>query len=305
MTQYKTIAESKNFIVLDDYTKYNMTNEAPVGYQTEYALERELIQDLINQGYENPMIKNAEAMLANARTQLQALNNVEFSDNEWSRYVEEYLDKPSDNLIEKTKKIHDNHIYDFVFDDGHIQNIYLVDKKDIARNKLQVISQFEQTGTHANRYDVTILVNGLPLVQIELKKRGVAIREAFNQVHRYTKESFNKKNSLFKYLQIFIISNGTDSRYFANTTERNKNSFDFTMNWAKADNSLIKDLKDFTATFFQKNTLLKVLLAYSVFDTSNTLLIMRPYQIAATERILWKIKSAFQAKQWCKPEGGG
>ena len=193
MTQYKTIAESKNFIVLDDYTKYNMTNEAPVGYQTEYALERELIQDLINQGYENPMIKNAEAMLANARTQLQALNNVEFSDNEWSRYVEEYLDKPSDNLIEKTKKIHDNHIYDFVFDDGHIQNIYLVDKKDIARNKLQVISQFEQTGTHANRYDVTILVNGLPLVQIELKKRGVAIREAFNQVHRYTKESFNKK----------------------------------------------------------------------------------------------------------------
>ena len=244
-------------------------------------------------------------MLANARTQLQELNNMVFSDGEWARYVEEYLDKPSDNLVEKTRKIHDNYIHDFVFDDGHIQNIYLVDKKDIARNKLQVISQFEQTGTHANRYDVSILVNGLPLVQIELKKRGVAIREAFNQVHRYTKESFNKENSLFKYLQIFVISNGTDSRYFANTVERNKNSFDFTMNWAKADNTLIKDLKDFTATFFQKNTLLNVLLTYSVFDTSDTLLVMRPYQIAATERILWKIKSSYQVKQWSKPEGGG
>ena len=166
-------------------------------------------------------------------------------------------------------------------------------------------SPYEQIGTHANRYDVTVLVNGLPLVQIELKKRGVAIREAFNQVHRYSKESFNSENSLFKYLQLFIISNGTDSRYFANTTQRNKNSFDFTMNWAKSDNSLIKDLKDFTATFFQKNTLLNVLLRYSVFDVSDTLLVMRPYQIAATERILWKIKSAYQAKKWSELEGGG
>lgn len=305
MAQYRTIAESKNFIVLDDYAKCSTVSEAPVGYQTEFALEREFIQDLINQGYENPTLKSAEAMLANARVQLQELNNMAFSDSEWVRYVEEYLDRPSDNLVEKTKKIQNDHIYDFVFDDGHIQNIYLVDKKDVTRNKLQVISQFEQTGTHANRYDVTILVNGLPLVQIELKKRGVAIREAFNQVHRYSKESFNKENSLFKYLQIFVISNGTDSRYFANTVQRNKNSFDFTMNWAKADNTLIKDLKDFTATFFQKNTLLNVLLTYSVFDTSDTLLIMRPYQIAATERILWKIKSSFQAKQWSKPEGGG
>ena len=305
MRQYNTIAELNNFIVLDDYTKYSMVCEAPVGYQTEFALERELIQDLISQGYENPTLKSAEAMLANARVQLQELNNMVFNDGEWARYVEEYLDRPSDNLVEKTRKIHDNYIYDFVFDDGHIQNIFLVDKKDVTRNKLQVISQFEQTGTHANRYDVTILVNGLPFVQIELKKRGVAIREAFNQVHRYTKESFNKENSLFKYLQIFVISNGTDSRYFANTTERNKNSFDFTMNWAKADNTLIKDLKDFTATFFEKRTLLNVLLTYSVFDTSDTLLIMRPYQIAATERILWKIKSSFQAKQWSKPEGGG
>lgn len=199
----------------------------------------------------------------------------------------------------------DDYIYDFVFDDGHIKNIYLVDKQNLSRNKLQVIRQFVQEGTHLNRYDVTILVNGLPLVQVELKKRGVAIREAFNQVHRYSKESFNANNSLYKYIQVFVISNGTDSRYFANTVERNKNSFDFTMNWAKANNSLIKDLKNFTATFFQKNTLLNVILTYSVFDSNNTLLIMRPYQIAATERILWKIKSSYQAKKWSTTEGGG
>jgi len=265
-----------------------------------------LIQDLVNQGYEfAPAIKTPADLLANVRVQLQALNSVQFADGEWLRFVETWLDKPSDGIVEKTRKVHDDYVHDFVFDDGHIQNIYLLDKKNIARNKVQVIKQFEQTGSHANRYDVTILVNGLPLVQVELKKRGVAIREAFNQVHRYSKESFNSEHSLFKFLQLFVISNGTDSRYFANTTQRNKNSFDFTMNWAKADNSLIKDLKDFTATFFQKHTLLNVLLHYSVFDVSNTLLVMRPYQIAATERILWKIKSAWQAKDWSKTEGGG
>ncbi len=306
MSTYAPIAETNNFIVLDKYSKYSVLNDAPPIYQTEAALEQELIQDLQNQGYEYLSdISTPEAMLANVRTQLQALNDMQFSDGEWKRFLEEYLDRPGDNLVDKTRKIHDNYIYDFVFDDGHIQNIYLVDKKNVARNKVQVISQFEQKGTHANRYDVTILVNGLPLVQVELKKRGVAIREAFNQVHRYTKESFNSTNSLFKYLQIFVISNGTDSRYFANTTERNKNSFDFTMNWAKADNTLIKDLKDFTATFFQKHTLLNVLLTYSVFDTSDTLLIMRPYQIAATERMLWKIASSYLSKKWSKTDGGG
>lgn len=306
MSTYNTIAESNNFIVLDKFTKYFEVNEAPAVYQTEAALEKEFIQDLINQGYENPLNLNTqEAMLANIRVQLQSLNNMAFSDGEWSRFVEEYLDKPSDNLVEKTRKIHDNYIYDFVFDDGHIQNIYLVDKRNIARNKVQVIKQFEQKGTHANRYDVTVLVNGLPLVQVELKKRGVAIREAFNQVHRYSKESFNSTNSLYKYIQIFVISNGTDTRYFANTVERSKNSFDFTMNWAKADNSLIKDLKDFTATFFERRTLLSVLLTYSVFDTSDTLLVMRPYQIAATERMLWKIESSYLAKKWSNNEGGG
>ena len=303
MIDYKAIAESNNFIVLD---KYNKDWKVAESYQSEDALERELIQDLENQGYEFlPALNNPDAMLANVRQQLQTLNNVQFAEGEWLRFVDIYLDKPSDTTLDKTRKIHEDYIHDFVFDDGRIKNIYLVDKKNIARNKVQVIKQFEQTGSHANRYDVTILVNGLPLVQIELKKRGVAIREAFNQVHRYSKESFNSEHSLYKYLQLFVISNGTDSRYFANTTQRNKNSFDFTMNWAEADNSLIKDLKDFTATFFQKNTLLNVLLHYSVFDINNTLLVMRPYQIAATERILWKMKSSFEAKNWSCPESGG
>lgn len=306
MAQYSTIAELQNFIVLDSYTKNSILNEPPAGYQSEAALENELIEDLSNQGYEYLSdITTLEALLKNVRKQIQTLNNVIFTDAEWQRFLDEYLDKPSDNITDKTRKVQDNYIYDFVFDDGHIQNIYLVDKQNITRNKVQVINQFEQKGTQANRYDVTILVNGLPMVQIELKKRGIAIREAFNQVHRYSKESFNSESSLYKYLQIFVISNGTDTRYFANTVKRNKNSFDFTMNWAKSDNTLIKDLKDFTATFFQKNTLLQVLLTYSVFDTSDTLLIMRPYQIAATERLIWKVKSSFQAKQWSKPEGGG
>ena len=299
----KPIAESKRFIILDKYTK---KWEAAEGYQSESDLERELIADLVSQGYEFlPDLNTPIAMLANVREQLQVLNNVAFSDSEWLRFVETYLDKPSDGIVDKTRKIHDDYIYHFVFDDCRRQNIYLLDKKNIPRNKIQVIKQFEQTGTHTNRYDVTILVNGLPLVQVELKKRGVAIREAFNQIHRYSKESFNSENSLYKFLQLFVISNGTDTRYFANTVKRNKNSFDFTMNWAKADNSLIKDLKDFTATFFQKNTLLNVLLHYSVFDVSDTLLIMRPYQISATERILRKINSSFEAKNWSKPKGGG
>ena len=306
MTQYSTIAELQNFIVLDSYTKNFLINEPPAGYQSEAALEHELIKDLQGQGYEYlPNLVTPEALLANVRKQLQTLNNASFTDAEWKRFLDEYLDKSSDNIVDKTRKVQDDYIYDFVFDDGHIKNIYLVDKQNVARNKVQVINQFEQTGTHANRYDVTILVNGLPLVHVELKKRGVAIREAFNQVHRYSKESFNSESSLYKYLQIFVISNGTDTRYFAQTVKRNKNSFDFTMNWAKSDNTLIKDLKDFTATFFQKNTLLQVLFTYAVFDSSDTLLIMRPYQIAATERLIWKIKSSYQAKKWSKPEGGG
>lgn len=303
MTQYTPIVESNNLIVLDKYIRRWEVKET---YQSEGDLERDLIQDLQHQGYEYvPGLTTPEKLLTNVREQLQTLNRMTFTDAEWLRFVEEYLDRPGDNIIDKTRKVHDNYIHDFVFDDGHIQNIYLFDKKIIARNKVQVTRQFEQTGSHANRYDVTILVNGLPLLQVELKRRGVAIREAFNQVHRYSKESFNSENSLFKYLQLFVISNGTDSRYFANTTQRNKNSFDFTMNWAQSDNTLIKDLKDFTATFFQKDTLLKVLLHYSVFDINNTLLVMRPYQIAAAERILRKINSSYQSKICSSKESGG
>lgn len=306
--QTTPIAETNRFIVLDKYVR---AWDAANSYQSETDLERELVQDLHDQGYEYlPDLKTTDAMLANVRVQLQALNDVQFTDKEWARFVETYLDRPSDSATDKTRKLHDDYIFDFVFDDGRIQNIYLADKANVCRNKVQVIKQFEQAGAHANRYDVTILVNGLPLVQVELKKRGVAIREAFNQIHRYSKESFNSDSSLFKYLQIFVISNGTDTRYFANTTKRDKNSFDFTMNWAQADNSLIRDLKDFTATFFEKRTLLKVLLNYSVFDVSDTLLVMRPYQIAATERILRKIRSSFEAKTsqgkiLGKPESGG
>lgn len=297
------IIESNNFIVLDKYTNINDSSDS---YQSEAELEKEFINDLSNQGYEyRKDITSTESMLDNIKVQLENLNKTSFSDEEWQRFCSEYLDNANESIIDKTRKVHDDYIYDFVFDDGHIENIYLFDKKNVIKNKVQVINQFEQKGTQSNRYDVTILVNGIPLVQIELKKRGVAISEAFNQVHRYSKESFNSENSLYKYLQMFVISNGTNTRYFANTTKRDKNSFDFTMNWAKSDNSLIKDLKDFTATFFQKNTLLSILLKYSVFDTNNTLLIMRPYQIAATERILWKIKSSYETKKWSKTESGG
>jgi type I site-specific deoxyribonuclease, HsdR family len=302
INQTSPIVESNNFIVLDKWTKL----EQKGNFQSESDLEHEMISDLQQQGYDyvNYLI-TPESLLGNLRLQLEDFNAVHFSDNEWERLLSEYINKPSDGIIECTRKIHDDHVYDFIFDDGHIQNIYLLDKKNIARNKVQVINQMKQKGSHANRYDVTILVNGLPLVQIELKKRGVSIREAFNQIHRYSKESFNGESSLFKYLQIFVISNGTDTRYFANTTKRDKNSYDFTMNWARKDNEPIKDLKDFTATFLSKRTLLNVLMNYSVFDSSNTLLIMRPYQIAATERILWKIKSAHDSKLKAGIETGG
>lgn len=302
ITYQEPIIESNNFIVLERYTKA----EKPSQYQTEADLERELISDLCSQGYEYlNYVTTPEMLLVNLRQQLEELNRVHFSDNEWQRLLDEYINKPSESLIDRTRKLHDDYIYDFIFDDGHLQNIYLWDKKNIQRNKLQVINQMKQKGSSANRYDVTILVNGLPLVQIELKKRGVAIREAFNQVHRYSKESFNEENSLFKYIQLFVTSNGTDSLYFANTTKRDKNSFEFTMNWALKNNDPIKDLKDFTATFFSKTTLLNVLINYSVFDTSNTLLIMRPYQIAATERIIWKIRSSIASKTKSGPESGG
>ena len=303
MSSTNPIAETTNYIVLD---KYEAQPKTAQGYQSEAALEREFIEDLCRQGYEYAQhIKDPEALLRNVRLQLEHLNGMRFTDAEWQRFCLEYLDSPSDSFTEKARKVHVADCHDFRFDDGHMQNIRLFDRERPSRNRLQVINQMEQTGSSANRYDVTILVNGLPLVHVELKRRGVAIREAFNQIHRYSKESFNSKTSLYKYVQLFVISNGTDTRYFANTTKRDKSSFDFTMNWARADNSPIKDLKDFTATFFQKRTLLEVLLTYSVLDVDGVLLVMRPYQIAATERILWKIRSSYEAKRWSRPEGGG
>ena len=303
MEKTTPIAETASYIVLD---KYEAQPKTAQGYQSEAALEHEFIEDLCRQGYEYAQhIKDPEALLRNVRLQLEHLNGMQFTDAEWQRFCLEYLDSPSDSFTEKARKVHVADCHDFRFDDGHMQNIRLFDRERPSRNRLQVINQMEQTGSSANRYDVTILVNGLPLVHVELKRRGVAIREAFNQIHRYSKESFNSDTSLYKYVQLFVISNGTDTRYFANTTKRDKSSFDFTMNWARADNSPIKDLKDFTATFFQKRTLLEVLLTYSVLDVDGCLLVMRPYQIAATERILWKIRSSYEGKRWSRPEGGG
>jgi len=297
-----TIAEMTNGIILANYEKILQVQEA---YQSEAELEESMIKNLVLQGYERFNGKTSDDLYKNLKIQIEKLNKVTFTDEEWKRFLIEYLDSPNDGMIEKTRKIQENHIYDFIFDDGHLKNIKIIDKKNIHNNFLQVTNQIRQEGTHNNRYDVTILVNGLPLVHIELKKRGVNLHEAFNQIHRYSKESFNTENSLYKYVQIFVISNGTYTRYFANTTAQNKNHYEFTCEWADAKNRVIRDLEDFTATFFEKRTMLEVLTKYCVFDSNNTLLIMRPYQIAATERILWKIESSFQSRKAGKIEAGG
>jgi len=297
-----TIAEMTNGIILANFEKPIRSNDS---YQTETQLELELIGNLSNQGYEYISIHSPVELLANLKMGIERLNKVTFTSEEWKRFLDEYLNKPSDGMLEATRKIQENHIHDFIFDNDRLQNIKIIDKETICNNHVQVISQAYQTGTHANRYDVTILVNGLPLVHIELKKRGTRLTEAFNQIHRYSKESFNHENSLYKYIQIFVISNGTYTRYFANTIERSKNNYEFTCEWADAKNKPINDLEDFTATFFEKRVLLEVLTKYCVFDVENTLLIMRPYQIAATERILWKIESSYQNKKAGKIEAGG
>ena len=298
-----TIAEMNNGIVLANFKKDLKARET--SYQSEAELERNLISNLISQGYERLFVKSNKDLYKNLKIQIERLNNISFSSSEWERFLLEYLDAPNDGMIEKTRKIQENHIYDFVFDDGVAKNIKIIDKKNIHNNFLQVTNQVCGEGKCNNRYDVTILVNGLPLVHIELKKRGVNLHEAFNQIHRYSKESFNSDNSLYKYVQIFVISNGTYTRYFANTTAQNKNNYEFTCEWADAKNKVICDLEDFTKTFFEKRVILEVLTKYCVFDVNNTLLIMRPYQIAATERILWKIKSSYEAKKAGRAEAGG
>ena len=297
-----TIAEMTNGIILANYEEILQVQDT---YQSEKELEDGMIRDLESQGYERFYGKTSEELYKNLKIQIERLNKVAFTDKEWERFLVEYLDCPNDGMIEKTRKIQENYIYDFIFDDGHLKNIKIIDKKNIHNNILQVCNQIKQKGKHKNRYDVTILVNGLPLVHIELKKRGVSLHEAFSQIDRYGKESFNAENSLYKFVQIFVISNGTYTRYFANTTAQNKNHYEFTCEWADAKNKVIRDLKDFTATFFEKRTILEVLTKYCVFDSNNTLLIMRPYQIAATERILWKIESSFQNRKSGKIGAGG
>lgn len=300
---YSTIAELTNGIILADFEKPSRVREG--SYQSESMLENKMIADLVSRGYEKLSLRTPDELFVNLKTQIERLNKVMFTPDEWQRFLVEYLDSPNDTMIEKTRKVQVNHVYDFIFDDGHLKNIKIIDKANIYNNYLQVTNQIVQTGTHSNRYDVTILVNGLPLVQIELKKRGVNLQEAFNQVHRYSKESFNYEHSLFKYVQIFVISNGTYTRYFANTTAQNKNHYEFTCEWADAKNKTIHDLEDFTETFFDKRTILEILTKYCVYSSDEVLLIMRPYQIAATERILWKIESSFQNKKSGKLEAGG
>ena len=298
-----TIAEMTGGIILAHYDKNNRVGGG--SYQSEAELERELIGNLVSQGYERVKFTTSEELYGNLKVQIERLNNVSFSKSEWERFLTEYLDCPKDGMVEKTRKIQEDYIYDFTFDDGHLQNIKIIDKKNIHNNFLQVVNQVTAGEKNQNRYDVTILVNGLPLVHIELKKRGVNLHEAFNQIHRYSKESFNLDHSLYKFVQIFVISNGTYTRYFANTTAKNKNNYEFTCEWADAKNKVIRDLEDFTKTFFEKRVILEVLTKYCVFDASNTLLIMRPYQIAATERILWKIKSSYEGKKAGTAEAGG
>ena len=293
------IAEMQGGIVLARFEKPERRVEE---YQTESQLEENMINNLVSQGYERLDVRSMDDLYINLRVQIEKLNDIKFSESEWKRFLLEYLDAPNDGIIEKTRKIQENHIYDFIFDDGRLRNIKIIDKKNIHNNHLQVVNQVTVA---KNRYDVSILVNGLPLVHIELKKRGVNIREAFNQIQRYEDESFNLDNSLYKFVQIFVISNGTYTRYFANTTERDKSNYEFTCEWADAKNRVIADLEDFTATFFEKRTILEILTKYCIFNSRNVLLIMRPYQIAATERLLWRINSSFENKKAGSVEAGG
>ena len=298
-----TIAEMTGGIILAKFDKNNRVGGG--SYQSEAELERELIANLVAQGYERADFKTSDELYANLKVQIERLNNITFSDSEWERFLIEYLDAPNDGMVEKTRKIQENHIYDFTFDDGYSKNIKIIDKKNIHNNHLQVVNQVVGGARNENRYDVTILVNGLPLVHIELKKRGALVQEAYYQIHRYIKESFNLGHSLYKFVQIFVISNGTYTKYFANTTAKNKDDYEFTCEWADAKNVVIRDLVDFTKTFFEKRVVLEVLTKYCVFDVTDALLIMRPYQIAATERILWKIKSSYESKKAGTAGAGG
>ena len=321
MNSYNIIAATTENTVV---TSYEPVKNRSDSYQGETALEREFIHMLTQQGYEYLPIHQEADLIANLRRQLELLNDYSFSDSEWEQFFSDAIANPNEHIVEKTRKIQEDFVQVLHRDNGATKNISLIDKKIIHNNRLQVINQYEvsqeQGAKHDNRYDVTILVNGLPLVHIELKRRGVAIREAFNQINRYQRDSFWAGCGLFEYVQIFVISNGTNTKYYSNSTRDNaikerssgktkkqktSNSFEFTSFWADAKNKIIPDLIDFTRTFFAKHTLLNVLTRYCVFTSENMLLVMRPYQITATEQILNRIEIAHNYKRYGSIRGGG
>ena len=319
MSQYNIIAESPEYTVVSEYEHAVSTSEA---YQSEAELEKEFIHLLGEQGYEYLPIHKEADLIANLRTQLEKLNAYRFTDAEWERFFGECIANKNDDIVAKTTKIQEDYIQVLKRDSGESQNIYLIDKTNIHNNFVQVINQYvEAEGKHDTRYDVTILVNGLPLVHVELKRRGVQLKEAFNQINRYQRDSFWAGCGLYEYVQIFVISNGTNTKYYSNTTRsnhlkeqeaggRNKsrktsNSFEFSSFWADSSNKVITDLLDFTKTFFCKHTLLNILTRYCVFTSEKMLMVMRPYQIAATERIIQRINVANNYRQYGSIHGGG
>lgn len=318
MSKYNIVMEMKNATVVSEYAPEKKRSDA---YQSEAALEKEFIRMLTEQGYEYLTINDSDALVKNLRTQLELLNDYKFSENEWTRFFNNNIANNNEGIVEKTRKIQEDHIQVLKKDDGTSRNIYLIDKKNIHNNRLQVINQYvENDGNYDNRYDVSVLVNGLPLVHIELKRRGVALKEAFNQINRYQRDSFWAGSGLYEYVQIFVISNGTNTKYYSNTTReshikeqvstKNKsrktsNSFEFTSYWADATNKPINDLVDFTRTFFSKHTILNILTKYCVFTSEELLLVMRPYQIVATERILNRIEVSSNYKKMGTLEAGG
>jgi len=319
LNKYNIVASTDESTVVAEYTPNYVRSSK---YQSEAELERVFISILESQGYEHLKIRNEAELTANLQRQLELLNNYSFTGGEWERFFAECLANTNEGIVEKTRKIQDDHIQILKRDDGTTKNIYLLDKKNIHNNRLQVINQYEEPGgKHEARYDVTVLVNGLPLVHVELKRRGVAIREAFNQINRYQRDSFWASSGLYEYVQIFVISNGTHTKYYSNTTryahikeqlgrERKKskktsNSFEFTSYWADANNKTIPDLMGFTGTFFARHTILNILTKYCVFTSEELLLAMRPYQIAATERILSRIMISTNYKKMGTLDAGG
>ena len=319
MSQYNIIAESAEYTVVSEYEHAVSTSEA---YQSEAELEKEFIRLLGEQGYEYLPIHTEADLVSNLRTSLEKLNDYHFTDNEWEHFFNECIANKNDDIVAKTARIQEDYIQVLKRDNGESRNIYLIDKKNIHNNFVQVINQYvEEGGNYDTRYDVTVLVNGLPLVHIELKRRGVQLKEAFNQINRYQRDSFWAGSGLYEYVQIFVISNGTNTKYYSNTTRanhlkeqevggRNKsrktsNSFEFSSFWADSNNKVINDLLDFTKTFFSKHTLLNILTKYCVFTSERMLMVMRPYQIAATERIIQRINVAHNYKFYGSIRGGG